>query len=226
MASLAGAYRYGDLSIAYPIARSLPVIIVTAGAMIIDKDAPLRWPYFIGMILVACGCFLLPLKTILELNIKKLNSLSCLLSVLASLFISGYTVLDHEALRCLRELPGGYFNPVNATLIYMVLEAITSSIWKLVLVIISRRERQNIKEVMRGFKVSATLTGIGIYLTYGLVLASMNYVSNISYVAVFRQLSIPLGALFGIILLKESRYPPKILGIVMIFSGLVFVGIG
>ena len=80
--------------------------------------------------------------------------------------------------------------------------------------------------VMRDFKGEAALTGIGIYLTYGLVLASMNYVSNIGYVAVFRQLSIPLGAMFGIILLKESRYPPKILGIIMIFIGLVFVGLG
>ena len=70
------------------------------------------------------------------------------------------------------------------------------------------------------------MTGIGIYLTYGLVLASMNYVSNIGYVAIFRQLSIPLGAIFGIILLKESKYPPKILGIIIIVLGLVFVGFG
>jgi len=70
MAALAGAYRYGDLSIAYPIARSLPVIIVTAGAVILNRDAPLRWPYFMGMVLVACGCFLLPHITIREINFK------------------------------------------------------------------------------------------------------------------------------------------------------------
>jgi len=134
--------------------------------------------------------------------------------------------LDHEALRCLRERPDGNFNPVNATLVYLVLEAITASIWKGIFVLISPGERKYFKEVMRGFKVAAVLTGVGIFLTYGLVLASMNYVSNISYVAVFRQLSIPLGAIFGIILLNESRYLPKIIGIVMIFSGLVFVGIG
>lgn len=226
MALLAGAYRYGDLSIAYPIARSLPIVIVTAGAMIIGRDTLPRWPYFIGMIFVVSGCILLPLLSIREFSIKKFINVSCLLAVLSAVFISAYTIVDHEALRFLRERTGSFFNPVNATLIYMVLEAITSSIWKGVLVFISPKERGNCKLVMRDFKGAAALTGIGIYLTYGLVLASMNYVSNIGYVAVFRQLSIPLGAMFGIILLKESRYPPKILGIIMIFIGLVFVGLG
>ena len=70
------------------------------------------------------------------------------------------------------------------------------------------------------------MTGIGIYLTYGLVLVSMNYVTNVSYVAAFRQLSIPLGALLGIALLKEPRYPPKIIGVVIVFLGLVLVSTG
>ena len=226
MALLAGAYRYGDLSIAYPIARSLPVVIVTAGAMIIDRDTILRWPYFVGIIFVVGGCVLLPLVSLREFSIKKFINVSCLLAVLSAVFISGYTLVDHEALRFLRERTGSFFNPVNATLIYMVLEAITSSVWKGVLVLINAKERENCKVVMRDYKGAAALTGLGIYITYGLVLASMNYVSNIGYVAVFRQLSIPLGAIFGIILLKESTHFPKIIGIIMIFSGLVFVGLG
>jgi uncharacterized membrane protein len=54
----------------------------------------------------------------------------------------------------------------------------------------------------------------------------MNYVTNVSYVAAFRQLSIPLGALFGMVLLNEPRYVPKIIGVVIIFLGLTLVGIG
>ena len=73
--------------------------------------------------------------------------------------------------------------------------------------------------------MAAAITGIGIYLTYGLVLASMNYVTNVSYVAAFRQLSIPLGALMGIIFLKEPAYRVKIFGVVSIFAGLVMVGL-
>jgi uncharacterized membrane protein len=62
--------------------------------------------------------------------------------------------------------------------------------------------------------------------TYGLVLASMTYVTDVSYVAAFRQLSIPIGALFGIVLLKEQCPAPKLLGILIISIGLILVGIG
>jgi drug/metabolite transporter (DMT)-like permease len=80
-------------------------------------------------------------------------------------------------------------------------------------------------EILRSYKGPAAITGIGIYLTYGIVLVSMNFVTNVSYVAAFRQLSIPLGAIFGIALLKEPRYLPKIIGIVAIFAGLVIAGV-
>jgi uncharacterized membrane protein len=78
---------------------------------------------------------------------------------------------------------------------------------------------------MHDYRGAAAITGIGIYLTYGLVLISMNFVTNVSYVATFRQLSIPLSTLFGMALLNEPRYNPKIIAVVMIFVGLVVVGL-
>jgi uncharacterized membrane protein len=62
--------------------------------------------------------------------------------------------------------------------------------------------------------------------TYGLVLAAMAYVSDVSYVAAFRQLSIPIGAVLGLTLQQEPRYQPKIIGIGVVSVGLVLVGIG
>ena len=108
---------------------------------------------------------------------------------------------------------------------YMVLEGISCSVWQSLFVGVSRRERHSLPEILKSFRGPATLTGIGIYLTYGIVLVSMNYVANISYVAAFRQLSIPLGALLGMALLNEPRYLPKIAGIVTIFAGLILVGV-
>ncbi len=108
----------------------------------------------------------------------------------------------------------------------MVLEGISCSLWQSVFVMFSSRERQSMTDVLQSYKKPAVMTGIGIYLTYGLVLVSMNYVTNVSYVAAFRQLSIPLGALLGMALLKEPRYPPKIIGVVIVFLGLVLVSTG
>jgi len=129
------------------------------------------------------------------------------------------------ALRHLRELPGKPMSPLEGTLVYMVLEGISCSLWQGLFVAVSRRERQAMTEVLQSYKGPAAITGIGIFLTYGIVLVSMNYVSNVSYVAAFRQLSIPIGAMFGMALLKESRYLPKIVGIAVIFVGLVLAGI-
>ena len=54
-----------------------------------------------------------------------------------------------------------------------------------------------------------------------LVLLAMNYVSNVSYVQAFRQLGLVIGMLEGFFILKERCTLTRILGIVLIVSGLV-----
>ena len=148
-----------------------------------------------------------------------------MLSVLAAVGIACFTVADDMALRYLRELPGKPMSPVEGTLVYMVLEGISCSLWQSLFVVVNRRERQTIFGVLKSHKGPAALTGVGIYLTYGFVLVSMNYVSNVSYVAALRQLSIPIGALLGIFLLKEPPWLSKLIGIGAIFAGLVLAGL-
>jgi drug/metabolite transporter (DMT)-like permease len=225
LTALAGAYRAGDISIAYPLARSLPVIFVFLITLIFGKGKPLGVWFVIGIVLVVAGCTILPLKVLREFQFSNYKNLCCLLAVLAAVGIAGYTITDDTALRNLREIPGEPWDPVDATLVYMVLEGISCSIWQFLIVAFDSRERKNLIDVLHDFKGAAAITGIGIYLTYGLVLASMNYVTNVTYVAAFRQLSIPLGTLFGMVLLKETRYVPKVIGVVIIFIGLTLVGV-
>jgi hypothetical protein len=63
-------------------------------------------------------------------------------------------------------------------------------------------------------------------LTHSLVLISMGYVTNVSYVAAFRQLSIPISLVFGIFFKKERTCGPKITAVVLLFTGVVLVGLG
>ena len=63
-------------------------------------------------------------------------------------------------------------------------------------------------------------------MTYGIVLWAMAYATDVSYIVAFRQLSIPLGALLGIMVLRESAPWPKICGVALAFAGLVLVAIG
>ena len=223
--ALAGAYRAGDISIAYPLARSLPVILVFLLSVFLGTGQPLTIWFVVGILIVVAGCIILPWKNFGDFNPGDYKNLCCFMALLAAAGIAAYTVADDIALRHLRELQGKPMKPVEGTLVYMVLEGISCSIWQSLFVLLSRRERMLMPEVLKSYKGAAALTGIGIYLGWGLVLVSMNFVTNVSYVAAFRQLSIPLGALFGMAFLKEPRYRPKLIGILAIFVGLVLVGL-
>ena len=226
LATLAGAYRAGDISIAYPLIRSLPVIFVFVATLMLGKGHQVSGLLIAGIILIAAGCMVLPMNSFGEFHFKAYQNLCCFLAILSALAVAGYTIVDDEALRRLRDISGMPNNPIEGTLVYMVLEGISCSTWQGIFVLCNAREKHNIRAVFKTSKSAAVITGIGIYLTWGLVLASLNYVENVSYVAAFRQLSIPLGAIFGMTLLNEPRYLPKKIGIAAIFVGLVLAGIG
>jgi drug/metabolite transporter (DMT)-like permease len=226
LATLAGAYRAGDISIAYPLIRSLPVIFVFMATLILGKGHEVSGLLIAGIFLIAAGCMVLPMKAFGDYSFKAYQNRCCFLATLSAMGVAGYTIVDDEALRWLRELSAMQFSPIEGTLVYMVLEGISCSTWQGIFVLCDTREKNNISAVLKSGKSAAAITGIGIYLTWGLVLVSMNYVENVSYVAAFRQLSIPLAAIFGMTLLKEPRYLPKKIGIAAIFMGLVLAGFG
>jgi uncharacterized membrane protein len=58
------------------------------------------------------------------------------------------------------------------------------------------------------------------------VLLAMGFVSNVSYLQAFRQISLPLGVLAGIFLLRERPGAPRMTGIVLVLAGLVLVALG
>ena len=57
-------------------------------------------------------------------------------------------------------------------------------------------------------------------LAYVLILVAMNYVTNVSFVQAFRQLSLPLSAFLGFLILKEKISILRWIGLFLIMSGL------
>lgn len=58
-------------------------------------------------------------------------------------------------------------------------------------------------------------------LTYGIVLYAMTMVENVSYVVALRQVSIIFGVFMGMWFLKEPWLNSRILGVLLVCSGLV-----
>ena len=152
MEALAKAYRRGDISIVYPLARALPVIFVFCVTQFSGKGNSLGGWFVLGIFLVVGGCIILPMKVFREFHILNYKNLFVFFAVLAAVGISGYTVTDDIALRHLRGLVGKPFGLVEGTLIYMVLEGIGCSFWQSLFVSLQSHERANLIEVLHYYK--------------------------------------------------------------------------
>jgi len=223
---LGTAYRFGDMSIAYPLARSSPIIVVTFVSLVLGRGDQISAACIAGAVLVVGGCFILPMRRFNDFRLTNYMNLCCLMALPAAFGTSGYSIIDDEALRRMREAPGGAFSTITAPMVYIILQGAITSVWLTPVILIYRVERTEIATILRRGKRTAAVTGMVIYLTYGLVLASLAFAQNVSYVVAFRQLSIPIGAVLGIVLLKEPRTRPKVAGLLLLVAGLVLVAVG
>jgi drug/metabolite transporter (DMT)-like permease len=225
-AGLAGAYRRGDMSLAYPLARAVPVLLVAGLNLTLGKGDQIGKLAATGMLLVSAGCLILPMPRFRHFRWASYWNATCLLALVAALGTTGYTMIDDAALRQLRGLGPSPLNNIETTLLFITLEAISISLVLGAFLLLQPAQRSLLSEVWRKNRYYAAVTGVIIAATYSLVLLAMAYVSNVSYVAAFRQFSIPLGAILGMTVQGEPRFLPKIAGIAVIFFGLLLVGLG
>jgi len=225
---LAGAYRHGDMSLAYPLARALPVLAVAVISLWLGSSGDIGQLGLFGMLLITIGCLILPLPHFRHLKLGDYMNTVYLMAAVAAVGTTAYTLIDDAVLRQLRSIPDISLSNTQITLLFMALQTLTTSLLLGIVAWTSASERKRLVEVTSSRKLLITgmLTGVVIMAAYGLVLASMAYVRNVSYVIAFRQLSIPIGAVLGLTLQNEARYKPKIVGIAIIFIGLILVGVG
>lgn len=222
--SLASAYKSGDMSIAYPVGRAFPVVLVTAFMILIGKGDQLSGLYAFGAALVVAGCLLIPIRQLSEFRLQEYQNPCFLFALLAAFSTTGYSIVDDEALRQMHkatDLP-----TASIATVYLGLQAASTCVFLVLVVLFGSGERERFKEATSESKLRATRLGMGIYGAYGLVLGSMAISDNVSYVVAFRQISIPLGAIAGIVLLKEPMSHPRWIGVLVASMGLVLVAMG
>ena len=223
---LAGAYRHGDLSVTYPLARATPVLFVALLTWLLGRGAPLSGLAILGMLLVVGGCLTIPVRRFSEFRWRNYWNLACLMALLAACGTAGYSLLDSQALALLRSAAGETSGISVLPVVYSLLEGLSTSLWLALIVAIRPSERQALRKIDHSRLTQAAVAGIFMVLAYTLVLFAMTFVTNVSYVVAFRQLSIPLGAMLGVLVLKEPPYLPKLVGLIVTFVGLILVGIG
>lgn len=217
---LAQAYRHGDISLVYPLIRAIPVLLVPAVCFILKTGKPLSNEALTGMGLICVGCAMMPIKSFKSWHIRNYTDKALLWVVPGALGTVGYTIVDFEAIELLSVISFS----VPGNIIYSSLINLSVIPWLIVTISILCRW-QDAKEY-RGKQITfPIMAGIACCLSYTLILASMNYVSNVSYITGFRQLSIPIGVLLGLIIFKERLYLPRIVGCALIVLGLLITAL-
>src|SRR5688572_4173014 len=211
---LALAYSHGDLSFVYPVARGsillfLPVLAyVTVGERISVIGAA-------AMGLIVFGIIALQLRTLewraLASVGSQLRSPATTFALLAALGAACYTIWDKRAVQRVPAFAYIY--------LYTALTAVAYAafIWR-------RYPSVQIASEWRANRWSILQVGFFNITSYLLVLFALRTGTS-SYVIALRQLSIAVGVALGAFFLREEISTPKRLGVALIVTGCVVVGV-
>ncbi|MBT3604847.1 MAG: multidrug DMT transporter permease [Candidatus Latescibacteria bacterium] len=223
---LSNGYRHGDLSIIYPVVRGLPALMVVSISLLLGRSDQISTQSILGCVFIFSGCLILPMKRFQDFRVDNYRNLSSFFALLAALGTVGYSFIDDLALREMREIPNTGLAIWQITIVYAFFEGIFTTLWMAITGLPYQTIRTDLLLLFKTTWSRAALTGLIISFTYVLVLISLAFVSDVSYVVGFRQLSIPIGALMGIFLLKESAHKPRLVGVGILFIGLVLIATG
>ena len=217
------AYRRDDISLVYPLARALPVLLTAAATLMIGIGSSPGGKALAGMGVLSSGCILLPIRSLRDFHPGVFRSGALKYIALAAVGTTGYTILDSAAIRMIRDNAG--ISAVSCSISYLFMIEGGLAVSLLVMTASNPAERAEFKKL---FLKSATPAVSGLFSSsaYILILIAMGCVTNVSYIQAFRQMSLPLGVLAGIFLLHERPGAPRLTGVLLVLAGLVVTTLG
>ena len=220
--ALVMVYRLMDMSTAYPMMRSLPLLLTVGVTALFGMGKSLSVCAVVGMTMVFFGCMCVPLKQFSDWNWRSYLQKNMFFVLLAACGTTGYTVFDSLSQEIMRNAVAhlNISKPVLSLSYYSTRGIFLSSTLMLMALSIPRH-RKHFLEMWKECKWAPFAAGISASLTYVLVLIAMNYVNNVPFVQVFRQLGMLVGLFAGIVILKEKGSLPKYIGSLLIVAGLI-----
>ncbi|HUW84950.1 MAG TPA: DMT family transporter [Phycisphaerae bacterium] len=208
--ALGRAYRCGDLSLAYPIARSAPLFVAVWALVWLGE--PIDAAGGVGIVTVVVGAVLLSLPAGRQPRHAALAR-TIGWAVLTALCTSVYSVADRAAML---QIPSGLGRTA-----YLHLEFF--GMWAGLTLLVCR-SRPWKEFAVRSERTAAVAIGVLQPLTYLLVLSALAMPdAGVSYVVALRQFSAVIGVVFGWRLLRESHGWMRLLSAVIMVVGLALV---
>jgi drug/metabolite transporter (DMT)-like permease len=204
MIALVQAYTHGDLSVVYPVARGLAPLFVAVGAPVILGER-LSLLAFLGILLVGGGIALLGLSAR-----RAAASRSALgWAVATAVLISTYSIVDKAGV--------SRTGPLNYIIVLMGLNGACMAPF-----VLWRRDPRHLADLWRRRWRISVAGGLLSITAYFLVLMAMR-LTQVSYIAALREVSVILASLLGWRVLKEAYGTRRILASVVVACGLILL---
>ena len=212
-------YKRMEMATAYPVMRSLPIILTALATYVLGWGKPLTAVSCLGFLIVFSGALLMPLSSFSDFKLSNYLSLNMLFILVVACGTTGYTIFDSQSQQVLKSCLPDISAPIRSLTYYSTRGFLLCCIlWPVILSIPG--ERACLFEYWRSRSKSPLFAGLFATLSYPSVLLAMNYVTNVSFVQAFRQLGLVIGLAAGILILKEKCTATKITGVILIVLGL------
>lgn len=200
------AYRYGDLSQVYPVARgTAPLLIALVSVLVIGEN--LSRQSFAAVAMISLGVMSLALAGGAVRDLRAAG-----FALATGVFIAAYTVVDGLGARAAGSAHGYVFW-------LLALDA-----WPLALFVAWRRRGRVLAEVQRTWKIGL-LAGAVSLLAYWIVIWAMT-VAPIALVSAVRETSMVFAVLVGVVVLREPLDLARLVSTCMTLGGAVLLKTG
>ena len=200
---LTTAYKFGDLSLIYPIARGISPVIVTFFAFF-WIDERLSWVEMGGVLLISSGILFLGLRSLS--NEKSIPAL--VFALTTGILIAAYSLTDGFGVRLTE-------NPLSYIVWLFIAEGFV------VFYIFGRFKvrllKSSFSEIMLGF-----FAGVISTVAYGLALYAKS-LAPLGIVTALRETSVIIATLIGVLWFKEKPIGYRIGAASIVFCGIIFL---
>ncbi len=211
---LGRAYTRGDLSLVYPIARGTgPMLVPVLAVLTLGETIAL--PAIAGIVFVVAGIYTVSwwghFREILSNPAGFFRESGVLYAILTGCTITVYSLLDKRAVE--------YVQPF----LYMYFLTIGVSVG-LAPYIFRKYGISQIRGIWAGNLWAIPAAGLLSFLAYACILTAFS-ISRVSYIAPAREVSIVMGVLAGVLILKEPFGRGRLVGSALIVIGLALIAL-
>lgn len=207
------AYEHGDISHVYPIIHCAPAFVLVFGILFLQEKPDQMG--ILGILIVTIGLYLISMKnlhwkSLADPILSLIKDQHTQFAFLALFFVITYSLLDKVAVHKLHPMVYVFIMTISALSIFSIF-------------IHKHIKKAWLRPIQTDFK-KVIFAALFASINYPLALFALQ-LTNVSYIAGFRQISVIFAVLLGIFFLKEVRSKLRIFSACLIFLGAVLIAV-